>query len=303
MPDRVLRDAALERIAEALDSTGAYRVTRRFHPRQRYADADGTPTLRALFVDAETTGLDTATDAIIQLAVVPFEYAPSDGRIFAVDPPWVRLEDPGRPIPPEVTALTGISDADVAGRRIDDAAVRTVAAGASLVIAHNAGFDRPLVERRLPWFRELSWACSCVEVPWARHGIASAKLDYLLYRHCQEFFDGHRADEDALAGVHALATPFGDGTLPMAALLESSRRPTVRLWATDAAFEFKTALKAKGYRWNSGEDGRPRAWYRDLREEDADAECNWLNAHVYRGSRGRWRKHVFGALDRYSDRV
>ena len=240
MPDRVLRDAALERVAEALDSTGAYRVTRRFRLRQRYADRDGTPTLRALFVDAETTGLDTATDSIIQLAVVPFEYAPLDGRIFAVDPPWVRLEDPGRPIPPDVTALTGISDADVAGRRIDDAAVRTVAAGASLVIAHNAGFDRPLVERRLPWFRELPWACSCVEVPWARHGIASAKLDYLLYRHCQEFFDGHRADEDALAGVHALATPFGD-----CAIACSSMEPRTSPWSGAHARSWTPRMPAR----------------------------------------------------------
>src|SRR5688572_27227963 len=156
VPDAVLREAALERIADALDSTGAYRVARRFAPRPWYSEPDGTPTATGLFVDVETTGLDTAVDRIFQLALVPFEFS-SDGRIFGVSEPHVHLEDPERPIPPAIVALTGISDRDVAGRRIDDTAVLAAAAGAALVVAHNAGFDRPLVERRLPAFRELPW--------------------------------------------------------------------------------------------------------------------------------------------------
>jgi DNA polymerase-3 subunit epsilon len=110
MPDTVLREAALERIADALDSTGAYQVARRFRPRARYAEDDGSPTLTGLFVDVETTGLDTKDDAIIQLALVPFEYSPDDGRVFGVGEAQVHLEDPGRPVPPAVTALTGISE-------------------------------------------------------------------------------------------------------------------------------------------------------------------------------------------------
>jgi DNA polymerase-3 subunit epsilon len=55
------------------------------------------------------------------------------------------LGKPGRPIPPEVTALTGITDAAVRGRRIDDARVAALAASASLVVAHNAAFDRPFL--------------------------------------------------------------------------------------------------------------------------------------------------------------
>jgi DNA polymerase-3 subunit epsilon len=303
VPDAVLREAALERIADALDSTGAYRVARRFAPRPWYAEPDGTPTLPALYVDVETTGLDTSTDRIFQLALVPFEFSPEDGRIFGVAEPQVHLEDPGRPIPPAVTALTGIADRDVAGRRIDDAAVLAAAAGAALVVAHNAGFDRPLVERRLPAFRELPWGCSQVEVPWARYGLPSAKLEYLLFSHCRAFAEAHRADEDALCGVHVLATPFQTGEVPFGCLLASSRRRTVRLWAEGAAYEHRGTLKARAYRWSAGEGGRPRAWYIDLPEEVVDAECAWLDSEIYRGTRRRWRQHAFGAIDRYSDRV
>ncbi|HEX5868817.1 MAG TPA: 3'-5' exonuclease [Longimicrobium sp.] len=304
MPDRVLRDAALERIADALDATGAFRVARRFEPKGRYAEPDGTPTYQALYADVETTGLDTERDGIIQLALLPFEYAPSTGRVYAVGEPIVQMEDPGRPIPPEITALTGISDADVAGRRIDDGAVATLAAGASLVIAHNAGFDRPLVERRLPLFRKMPWACSQLEVPWGEHGIAAAKLEFVLFKHCGAFFEGHRADQDCHAALHALATPFRSGELPFALLLRSSRRRTVRVWALEAPYEARLALKGRGYRWSPGEGGRPKAWYIDRREEEVEDETAWLGEAAYGGRGGTpWRLHAFGAADRYSSRV
>ncbi|HEY0015512.1 MAG TPA: 3'-5' exonuclease [Longimicrobium sp.] len=304
MPDTVLRDAALERIADALDTTTAFRVARRFEPRGRYAEPDGKPTYRALFVDVETTGLDTERDHIIQLALLPFEYAPSTGRIYAVGEPIVQMEDPGRAIPPEITMLTGISDADVAGRWIDEQAVDSLAAAARLVVAHNAAFDRPLLERRLPLFREMPWACSRVEVPWAEHGIAAAKLEFVLFKHCRAFFEGHRADQDCHAALHALATPFRSGELPFALLLKASRRRTVRVWALDAPYEARLALKSRGYRWSPGEGGRPKAWYVDRRDEEVEGETEWLSEAVYLRRRDApWRLHAFGAVDRYSVRV
>lgn len=289
-------------MAEALEQSGLYRVARRFRPRERYAEPDGTAVSRGLYADVETTGLDTVRDQIIQLAVVPFEFA-ADGRVFRVGRTRAYLEDPGRPIPAEVTALTGISDEDVAGRWIDDGEVTALARRSRLVIAHNAAFDRPIVERRLPVFRDLPWACSHREVPWADRGIRSTKLEYLLWRHCGEFFAGHVADEDARAGLHVLATPFHEGGLPMAALLAASGRSTARVWAMASPYAAKDELKARGYRWSAGAGGRPKAWYVDLDEGQADAECGWLDTNVYAGGPRRWRKHVFGALDRYSDRV
>jgi DNA polymerase-3 subunit epsilon len=304
MSDTMLRDAELEQMVQTLEETGRYRVSRRFEPRSSYAEPDGTRTYRGLYADAETTGLDTERDAIIQLALLPFEYAPSTGRIYAVGEASVYLEDPGRPIPPEITALTGISDDDVARRRIDEVDVAALMVPASLVVAHNAGFDRPILERRIPAFRELPWACSQLEVPWAEHGVAAAKLEFVLFKHCGMFFDGHRADEDCHAALHALATPFADGWLPFDLLLRSSRRRTVRIWALDAPYDARHALKARGYRWSPGEVGRPKAWYVDRREEEVEDEYAWLRMSVYPGRRGApWRVHSFGARDRYSVRV
>ena len=194
---------------------------------------------------------------------------------------------------------------DVAGKRIDDSAVAALAAGVRLVVAHNAGFDRPIVERRLPLFRGLPWGCSYADVPWSEHGIAAAKLEFILFRHCRSFVEGHhRADQDCHAALFALATPFSTGELPFKLLLESSRRRTVRIWALESPYESRHVLKARGWRWSPGELGRPKAWYVDVREQDLDAECAWLREAVYPG-RGTtpWQTKVFGALDRYSARV
>jgi DNA polymerase-3 subunit epsilon len=134
-------------------------------------------------------------------------------------------------------------------------------------------------------------------------GAQSAKLEFLLYKHCGLFFAAHTADGDCLALIHLLATPFETGELPMAYLLEAAQRRTLRLWATGAPFEKKDLLKARHYQWNPGDDGRPKAWHRDLPESEGEAELAWLCEHVYDGREGLWRIETYGAERRFSNRV
>jgi DNA polymerase III subunit epsilon len=169
--------------------------------------------------------------------------ARTTGRIFEVGVALTYLEDPGRPIPPPIVELTGITDEAVAGKRIDEDRVAAAVSAASLVIAHNASFDRRFVERRLPYFADKSWACSQQEVSWARLG--SAKLEYLMIKRCNLYFAAHSADQDCSALIHMLATPLDSGGLPMRLLLESARRASIRIYAVDSPFEKKDLLKAR----------------------------------------------------------
>jgi DNA polymerase-3 subunit epsilon len=292
----------LEDLARQLEESGDYRVLRRLVPPRRYAEPDALPHRTAIAVDVETTGLDPRSDAIIQLSVVAFDYSAETGRIFEVSEPLTSFEDPQRPIPVEVAKMTGITDADVAGKRIDDQAVEALVRTASLVLAHNAAFDRPFLERRLPVFKDVAWGCSLADVPWRSLGYASSSQESLLMRHCGVFYDAHRADSDALAMIHLLATPLESGDLPFKLLLQSARKKTVRIWAVGAPFDAKDALKARRYRWNSGDDKRPKAWYRDVREDEQAAEQKWLADVVYGGASGKWKVDVLDAKTRYSDR-
>jgi len=301
--------SALEGMARVLTSSGQYKVLRQFRPRDRYhAAAEGQALYTALFVDVEATGLDTAADAIIEFAAVPFTYCPESGRIHDVLPPFVQLEDPGRDIPPEVQELTGITPDMVAGRRIDDDAVARLVKGAALVVAHNAGYDRPMLERRFPAFRRRAWACSLADVPWSKLGCRGAKLDYLLFQRCAEFFAGHRAEHDCLAAIHVLATAHEDGTIPFRCLLDAARRKTYRVWAHETPIEVKDTLKGRRYRWHPGSELRTKCWYRDCTEDELAAELAWLCEHGYRGRKTPAQVHeqfvqAFDARDRYSARM
>lgn len=117
------------------------------------------------------------------------------------------------------------------------------------VIADNASFDRQMCEPRWPVFREKTWGCSCHQIPWRAEGHEGLKLGYLL-ADCGFFHRGHPAIDDCHALLALLARPLQvSGELALAALLETARKPTVRLWAQGSPIETKE-LKARRYRWS-----------------------------------------------------
>ncbi len=288
-----------EALATQLDGHPDFRVLRRLDVAREWPALTGAGVSQAVVLDTETTGMDHARDKVIELALVKFEYSRASGEVGRVCGVYDGLEDPGAPIPPESTAVHGITDAMVAGKRLDEAAIERLLDGAGLVIAHNAEFDRPFVERRLPALASLPWACSFREVPWDEAGIGSAKLEYLAYR-CGFFFDAHRAEIDCRALLEVLRRPFGaTGVSALKVLLDSAREPSLRVWATGSPFESKDVLKARGYRW----DAEKRVWYRDLAAAEREAELARLKETVYGGKSAGVEIETFDARVRYSGRA
>jgi DNA polymerase III subunit epsilon len=292
--------ADLEAMAATLENSGAYRVLRRLAPRASIAPPAGLATRQGLCVDTETTGLDPARDEIIELAMVPFTYG-LDGQVYAVGEPFQQLREPSKPIPPEVTAITGIDDAMVAGKRIDPVDVAHFAAPASLVVAHNAAFDRKFLERFCETFNTKPWACSMSEIDWAAEGYEGTKLAYLAGG-AGFFYERHRATHDCLAAIELLARVHPrSGRTGLAQLLERARRPSFRIWAENSPFDLKDVLKARGYRWNGEGTGSPRAWYIDVDDAAQEAEVAFLKAEIYQGEIDLLVRRI-DAYDRFSDR-
>lgn len=238
-------------------------------------------TRRGVFIDTETTGLDLDTDEVIELALLPFEYERDTGAIVSVDHDAAlnAFRQPTFPIPPESAKIHGITDEMVKGQAIDAEHVRSLIEPAHLVLAHNAAFDRPMVEKHWPIFEEKHWACSLAEIDWKSEGIGSAKLDYLLWSRGW-FHDGHRALSDAEAALFLLTLALpASGRLGLQALLECARRQLWVVRAEDTAFEQRASLKARGYRWDDGEGKRAKAWW--LMTNDPQAELDWLRADIY----------------------
>jgi len=290
-----------EQLAAQLEEHRDYRVLRRLDTARTVPALKGPTVRRAAIVDTETTGTDPAVDKVIELAVVVLEYCHATGVVGQVLGSYDGLEDPGVPIPPSSTAIHGITDAMVAGRRIDDAAVATLLQGVGLVIAHNAGFDRRFLEPRLPLFASLPWGCSWQEVPWSKAGIESSKLEYLAYRY-GFFYEGHRAEVDCRALLEVLRRPFEKDGAPVTALkvlLDLARAPSYRLWATGSPFESKDALRKRGYWW----DAPKRCWFVELRSQEAvQAELAWLKETVFGGKNVALEIEEFDAKTRYSGR-
>ena len=104
---------------------------------------------RVVVLDTETTGLDQSKDKIMELALLRVDVDRATGLPVGAVQVYDGLEDPGMPIPPEVQEITGITPDMVQGQRLDEDRIAALLDGVDLVIAHNAGFDRPFCEARI----------------------------------------------------------------------------------------------------------------------------------------------------------
>jgi len=293
------RPVDLEFLARQLEASDDYRVLRRLKT-PVLLDRSALPagTREAVALDLETTGLTHGRDRPIEIGLVRFAYD-DQGEILGVTDRLSALEDPGVPLEPVITRITGLRDVDVAGQRFPDDAVARILDGVVLVVAHNADFDRPFAEERYPSLASLHWACSLKEIEWSAYdGFVGQSLGALLMAR-GHFFGAHRAVEDALALTELLRHPLPDGRLPFNLLRASARRTSVRLWAERAPFDQKDALKGRGYRWNAD----AKLWWIDLDESLLEEELAVLQRDVYRGRMGTLPQFHFDARLRWSRRV
>jgi DNA polymerase-3 subunit epsilon len=291
-----------ELMARGLEDTGDYKVIRRFRRVERYAEPDGEPLETGLILDTETTGIDAQKDDVIELGMVLFEYAPATSRIYRIVDTFDQLQDPGRPLPAEIIALTHITDDMLRGQHIDATAVETFVARAKLVIAHNAAFDRPFVERQWKVFETKPWADSMSQVHWYDEGVATQKQELIAL--CLGFFyNAHRAENDCFALLHILSNTLPTSGQPaLKPLLDHAAADDARIWAIGAPFAAKDMLKARGYRFNSGTNGKPKAWHITVLADDLEQELVFLDS-IYEGdAREKVRIDKMSPLERFSAR-
>lgn len=267
-------------LARALGRHTDYRVLRRLQPMSRI---DRTAHRRDLLVgcalDVETTGLDHRRDAVIELALQRF-WADELGRIVCTDRRHSWLEDPGVEITAEITRLTGLAAPDLAGRCIIEPEASAFIAHSDFVVSHNAGFDRPFVEARLPYAAGKRWVCSMRDLDWRAHGFEGRTLSHLVGQ-MGWFYEAHRAQTDVDALLHLLDHPLDDGGTVLRSLVANASKPTWIVEAVGAPFEAKDLLRSRGYRWSA----EARLWSREVETAAFDDEIAWATLEVYGGLR------------------
>ncbi|MBX9458049.1 MAG: 3'-5' exonuclease [Rhizobium sp.] len=275
------RELTEDDMVQQLQETGRYRILRKLKPRAVTEVIRPEFPLRGVILDTETTGLDYRKDEIIEIGAIAFTFDAA-GNIGDIAGVYAGLRQPGSPIPADITRLTGITDAMVAGEVIDMQAVGDLIEPADLIIAHNAGFDRPFCEAFSPIFADKAWACSNSEIQWSSRGYEGTKLGYLIGQ-AGYFHDGHRAVDDCFALLEVLAREAdGNPTTAFGELYQASQRSRVRIFAEGSPFDMKDLLKARGYRWADGSDGRPKSWWVELDEQLLDDELHYLRSEIYR---------------------
>ncbi len=238
-------------------------------------------------LDVETTGLHHDSSKVIEIGIRTFRFNRITGELLEPLERYSAFEDPGEPLDEEIKKLTGLTDDMLKGQSIDWSTVDRLLAGSVIVIAHNASFDRPFVDKKSTVSREKIWGCSIKQLDWHSKGFTSQKLDVLSIFH-GFFTDAHRALNDAEALLHLLS--FADPATKkpyLAELLEAARRPTVHVSATYSPFESKDHLRRRSYRW----DPQGKVWWKEIQKEDLDQEIRWLEETVYGGNfRGKTRE-------------
>lgn len=156
-----------------------------------------------VFFDLETTGTDPAKDRIVEIALM--RVAPDRARTTRVQ----RL-DPGRPIPPDATAVHGIRDEDVRGAPTFGQVAPDLIAflgDADLAGFNVRRFDVPLLDRefrdcRLDWGLNQRLVLDAMAVFHRKEPRdLSAAVRFYLAREHQ---DAHSAESDLLAAADVL---------------------------------------------------------------------------------------------------
>ena len=238
-------------------------------------------------IDVETTGLNHSQDQVIEIGLRQFKFNRSTGEVLEFGMAYTSFQDPGVPLSAAVTRITGITDEMVQGCQIQWGAVDELLSASSIVIAHNASFDRPFIDRLSTVSAKKIWGCSFQQIDWESKGFTSQKLEVLSIYH-GFFNEAHRAqnDVDSLLYLLSLADQQS-GQVYLKDILTEAKKTSFQIIASNSPFESKDLLKTRDYRW----DANQRSWTKQIDKDALDEELRWLEDAVYRGTfRGRYQE-------------
>lgn len=248
-----------------------------------------TPSMRTIAViDCETLGLELS-DPVVEVCSRAVVLCTATGQVYEpmrLDTDLIEVagrQDPGRPVPPHITELTGLNDADLAGQRIPWARLARQFAAVDLIVAHNAAFDCPRIEGALRGHAPAAWrlltaelrlnkgtvwACTRAQVDWRASGAhRSVSLEPLSWQH-GFWYPPHRAAADVYAVVELLRRS-GAGV----ELWRRAHQTTHRVIA-HTPYRARHDLKAAGYRW----DPDDKRWWTEVEPSQLQDELRFVES-------------------------
>ena len=210
-------------------------------------------------VDFETTGLDSKTDRIIEIGAVLWDTERQlPLRILSC------YVNPEREISPEITAITGITNGDVAYGVPENKALADLFELAvysdGYFMAHNAEFDKGFYDaaciRSGVLNEEMVWLCSKNDIVYPER-ITTRNLRHLAAENGFLNPFSHRAVFDVLT-MFKVASCY-----KIEDIIARAAQPTLYVQAV-VSFDEKEKAKARGYYWC----GPKKIWWRTMKESD-----------------------------------
>ncbi len=181
-------------------------------------------------VDLETTGGSAAMDRVLELAAIRFHNGVVEQRLE-------HLLQPGIPIPPFVSRLTGINSELLRGKPRLEQLLPDLHAmlGEAVVVAHNAAFDCNFLSNAFAR-KGLTWQpqrlCTLRLARRLLPGLPSYRLDSLCATLGLPYVQRHRAGPDADATLkillHLIEVASSKGIDTLAQLLKLQNQPVSR---------------------------------------------------------------------------
>ncbi|SRR5579875_1281630 len=210
-------------------------------------------------IDLETTGLSPIEDRVTELGFVLWD--------TTVKTPLLVVNtfvDPGRSIPPEISAINKITTEMVSRWGIPSkTALNTLVSNmdkADVVCAHNGtNFDKPFIEE---WGRregvqipDKLWIDTRTDLP-----VTGTRLIYMCAEHAG-FVNPfpHRAVFDVMSMLRLLSQ------FDVEAVVARAKLPTITLQA-QVRFDEKEKAKEQGYQWREANTFSGKAWLKDVKE-------------------------------------
>ena len=265
-----------QQCADLLNQSDDFQVLTKVNPTNVFNSPTPDNCHRVCVIDTETTGLDTDVCEVIEIGYQIIEFD-SLGNFYRVISSQNFLNEPQGEISAEVTRVTGITLADVKGHSIPWDKVAEEISQVQLCVAHNAAFDRPVLERYDAVFVDKIWGCSVAQIDWQNLAhVSSRSQEFLCWKVGQFFYGAHRALDDVQALCQLLAIPISDDMNPaFSYLLKSIRQSKSLIKASGAPFAVKDDLRTRGYRWNADE----RVWQQVIDDANLQDELAWLIDH------------------------
>ena len=154
-------------------------------------------------VDVETSGLNSQTHTIIELAIKKVAINSENGDLLEILEEYQSFNDPGVELDKHIIQITGITDDQLIGKSIDWLKVDEIFSTTDIILSHNARFDRAFIDKLSNQSPSKAWSCSINHIDWLKHGFVGKSQEMLAIYH-GFFYMTHRAMSDVDALINLL---------------------------------------------------------------------------------------------------